>query len=125
MPKRLLPPAALAAEADDDQGHGAADPHAWQSLANGKIHVASIAEGEASAADVARPIRQVREQRIPAVFVENISDPRLIEQITRETGARVGGALHSGALPGASGPAPTYLAMFRHDLRMLLAALTA
>jgi zinc/manganese transport system substrate-binding protein len=182
---------------EDEHGHGAVDPHAWQSLANGRTYVANVAralkaadpagaatydanaaaylaeiealdqelresfaalsperrtlvtshdafayfahaydlevlapqgagtESEASAADVAALIRQIRDRRIPAVFVENVTDPRLLEQITRETDARIGGTLYSDALSDASGPAPTYLAMFRHNLRTLLAALTA
>lgn len=180
---------------DDAHGHGPLDPHAWQSLANGRRYVTNITraltsadpagaatydanaaaylaeiealdrelragfaalpterrrivtshdafayfahayglemlapqgvttESEASAADVARLIRQIRAERVPAVFVENISDPRLIEQITRETDARIGGSLYSDALSGPAGPAPTYLAMFRHNFQTLLAAL--
>ncbi len=81
-------------------------------------------EAEASAADVAALIRQIRAQAIPAVFVENISDPRLLEQIQRETGARLGGTLYSDALSPADGPAGTYLAMMRHNAATLAAALT-
>lgn len=187
--------AAEAGHVHDD--HDAADPHAWQSLANGRRYVANIAaalkaadpegalaydanaaaylakiealdrelragfaglpaerrrivtshdafayfaaaygleivspqglstESEASAADVAALIRQIRAERISAVFVENVTDPRLIEQISRETGAAVGGSLYSDALSSADGPAPTYLGMFRHNMATLLAALTA
>ena len=81
-------------------------------------------EAEASAADVAALIRQIRAQAIPAVFVESISDPRLLEQIQRETGARLGGTLYSDALSPAEGPAGTYLAMMRHNVATLAAALT-
>lgn len=80
-------------------------------------------EAEASAADIARLIRQIREERIPAVFLETISDPRLLEQIARETGATIGGTLYSDALSDPSGPAGTYLDMMRHNLRTLTSAL--
>jgi zinc/manganese transport system substrate-binding protein len=80
-------------------------------------------ESEASAAGVAALIRQIRRERVPAVFVENVSDPRLLEQITRETGARIGGTLYTDALSGPEGPAPSYEAMFRHNVRVLLDAL--
>lgn len=80
-------------------------------------------ESEASAADVAALIRQIRADRIPAVFVENVSDPRLTLQITRETDAVVGGILYSDALSGPDGPAPTYLRMFEHNLATLTDAL--
>ena len=62
-------------------------------------------EAEASARDVARIIQQIRRERIRAVFVENISDPRLVERIARETGARIGERLYSDALSGPGGPA--------------------
>jgi len=172
------------------------DPHAWQSLANGKIYVANIrdaliaadpdakatyeanakqfldriaamettvkeaiaklpperrkiitthdafgyfgaaygmefiapegvsTESEASAKDVAKIIRQIRQEKIPAVFLENMSDKRLLEQISRETGAKIGGELYTDALSDAGGPAPTYLQMFRHNVEMLTAALS-
>ena len=80
-------------------------------------------ESEASAKDVAKIIRQIKAEKIPAVFLENVSDPRLLEQISRETGAKIGGELYSDALSEASGPAPTYLEMFRHNVETLTAAL--
>ncbi len=82
-------------------------------------------EAEASAADVARLITQIKESGIDAVFVENVTDTRLIEQIARETGAQVGGTLYSDALSGPDGPASTYLAMMRHNTQTMAEALSA
>ena len=79
--------------------------------------------GEASAADVARLIRQLRAQKVRALFVENISDPRLIERIAREAGARVGGTLYSDALSPPGTPADSYLKLMAHNAETLLAAL--
>jgi len=80
-------------------------------------------EAEASAGDVAAIIEQIRAEKIPAVFVENITDPRLVEQIARETGAVVGGELYSDALSGPDGPAPTYVQMFEFNAAALTKAL--
>ena len=80
-------------------------------------------EAEASAGDVAAIIEQIRAEKIPAVFVENITDPRLVEQIARETGAVVGGELYSDALSGPDGPAPTYVEMFEFNAAALTKAL--
>lgn len=80
-------------------------------------------ESEASAADVAALIQQIRAEGVTALFVENISDPRLIEQIGRETGVTPGGALYSDALSGPDGPAPSYLAMMRYNAALLQAAM--
>lgn len=82
-------------------------------------------ETEASAKDVARIIRQIKAEKIPAVFVENISDKRLVERIAKETGAKIGGSLYSDALSPAGGPATTYLDMMRSNLRELTAALSS
>lgn len=177
--------------------HGAADPHAWQSIANARIYVANIrdalsaadpagkpvyeanaaayldkldtldaevkaavaripadrrkaitthdafgyfekaygiefiapqgvsTEAEASARDVGRIIRQVKAQKIPAVFLENVINPRLIEQIARESGAKIGGRLFSDALSSAGGPAGTYIDMMKHNISEIEKALAA
>ena len=175
--------------------HGDADPHAWQSLANGVIYARNVADGlaaadpahaqayrqradayvaklqaldaslkktfdaigaerrkvvtshdafgyfgdaygvtfipamgvstdaEPSAREVAAIIEQVRRDKVPAVFVENISSPKLVEQIARETGAKVGGTLYSDALSKPGQPGATYLEMFEWNARQLAAAL--
>ena len=82
-------------------------------------------ESEASAADVAELIVQIRKSGISAVFIESITDNRILEQIARETGAEVGGTLYSDALSGPSGPASTYLKMMRHNATSLAAALAS
>ena len=83
------------------------------------------ADAEPSAKDVARIIAQVKRQKIPAVFMENISDPRMMQQIARETGAKIGGTLYSDALSDAGGPAATYIDMMRNNIRELAKALAS
>jgi zinc/manganese transport system substrate-binding protein len=80
-------------------------------------------ETEPSARDIAGIIGQIKAQRIPAVFLENISDDRLIRRIAAETGAKVGGTLISDGLTGEKGPAPTYIDMVRHNIKALTSAL--
>ena len=180
-----------------DHDHGRADPHAWQSVANGKIYVANIrdaliaadpagksvyqanataylgkldalerevrgvigriaadrrrvisshdafgyfedaygiaflapqgvsTEAEASAKDVAALITQIKRQKAAAIFLENVTDPRLVQQIANETGAKVGGTLYSDALTDDRGDATTYIDLIRHNLKQLAAALTS
>jgi zinc/manganese transport system substrate-binding protein len=180
---------------DRDHDHGAADPHAWQSVGNVKIYVANIrdalsaadpdgkpryeasaaaylikldalerevtatiakipadrrrvitshdafgyfqdaygvefiapqgvsTEAEASARDIAAIIRLIRAKKIAGVFLENVTDPRLVEQIAKETGAKVGGTLYSDALTDEKGGATSYIDLIRHNLRQLAAAL--
>jgi zinc/manganese transport system substrate-binding protein len=78
---------------------------------------------EPSARDVAALIRLVREQKIKALFVENMTNPGLVDQIARESGAVVGPRLYSDALSAPSGPAPTYEAMMRHNVTALVAGM--
>jgi zinc/manganese transport system substrate-binding protein len=173
------------------------DPHAWQSLANGKIYVANIrdaliaadpdgkatyeanaqkfldgiaamettvkeavaklpperrkiitthdafgyfgaaygmefiapegvsTESETSAKDVAKIIRQIKAEKVPAVFLENVTDSRLLDQIAKETGAKIGGTLFSDALSPPDGPAATYLDMFRNNIETMSEALSS
>ncbi len=82
-------------------------------------------ESEASAADVASLIREIRERRAAAVFAENIADARLVEQIASEAGLSLGGTLYSDALSQPDGPAPTYLELMRHNVATITAALAA
>jgi zinc/manganese transport system substrate-binding protein len=182
-------------KAEDDHGHGDADPHAWQSVANAKIYVTNIRDGlaaadpagkgayeanaaaylakldaldtevkaevakipadrrklitthdafgyfaaaygvafvapqgvstesEVSARDVAKIITQIRKQKIPAVFLENVTDDRMLKRIGAESGARIGGTLYSDALTDEKGLAPTYIDMMRHNVRQLSTAL--
>lgn len=80
-------------------------------------------ESEASASDVAKIIDQIKSEGIRAVFIENVSDPRLIDRIASETKAKVGGTLYSDALSGPDGPAPTYLKMFQNNVDQIVKAL--
>jgi zinc/manganese transport system substrate-binding protein len=80
-------------------------------------------ESEVSARGVAKIITQIRKQKIPAVFLENVTDQRLLERIAQEGGARIGGTLYSDALTDEKGSAPTYLDMMRHNVKQLSAAL--
>jgi zinc/manganese transport system substrate-binding protein len=82
-------------------------------------------EAEASAKDVAAVIRQAKAQKIKAIFVESITNPKLAEQIARETGAKLGGRLYSDALSAPDGPAGTYIEMMRHNIRQITEALGA
>jgi zinc/manganese transport system substrate-binding protein len=80
-------------------------------------------ESEASARDIAAIITQVKTAKIPAVFLENISDPRLMQRIAAETGAKVGGTLYSDSLTAEKGDVPTYIDLVRHNIKALTRAL--
>ena len=79
---------------------------------------------EPTAQGVARLIRQLKAEKVPAVFIENVADSRLIERIRSESGAQVGGTLYSDALSKADGPAPSYVQMMRTNLDALRQALS-
>ncbi|MBU0582371.1 MAG: zinc ABC transporter substrate-binding protein [Alphaproteobacteria bacterium] len=182
-------------EEADGHGHGAIDPHAFQSIPNARIYVANIAdafcnadaeacatyranaatytarldeldakvraavaaipvdkrtiitshdafgyfaheygltflapegistEAEASAADVAALIEQVRHDKASAIFIENITNRRLVEQIASETGVRIGGTLYSDALSVPDGPAATYLELMENNIGAIRGAI--
>jgi zinc/manganese transport system substrate-binding protein len=82
-------------------------------------------EGEPSAGDIARLVAQIRREHIRAVFVENMTDPRIAEALAREAGAAVGGTVYSDALSPPGGPAATYLDMFRHNVPLFAQAMAA
>lgn len=80
-------------------------------------------DAEPSAQEIARIVRLARERKAKAVFLENVADPRIAEQLAKETGARLGGTLYSDALTDEKGPAPTYLALMRHNAKTIAEAL--
>jgi zinc/manganese transport system substrate-binding protein len=82
-------------------------------------------DAEPSARDVARLIEQIRREKITALFLENVSDPRLLQRIAAETGAQIGGKLYSDALSAPDGPAASYIEMMRSNVRELTRALTS
>ena len=77
-------------------------------------------EAEASAKGVAQLVRQVRKEQVDAVFMENMSDKRLLEQLSKEAGVKVGGKLYADALSPAKGPAATWQDMFRYNVDTIL-----
>lgn len=82
-------------------------------------------ESAASAKGVGMLIRQIKKDNIKALFVENISDPRLMAQIGRETGVQPAGELFSDSLSGPDGAAPNYIAMMRANTQALTTAVQA
>lgn len=80
-------------------------------------------ESEPSANAVAKLIKQVRANKVKALFIENITDRRILEQIKKDSGGFIGGTLYSDALSAQEEPANTYLNMFRHNLKMLMESL--
>lgn len=81
-------------------------------------------ESQPSAKGVATLITQIRREKITALFVENISDARLLGQIARETGVVLGGKLYSDALSRPEGPAPDYISLMRHNAGLLTGAMS-
>jgi zinc/manganese transport system substrate-binding protein len=78
-----------------------------------------VNDKEASADDLARLVKQIRQDKVKAIFVENMNDPRVIERVAQEAGAAIGGTLYSDALSKPGGEADTYLKMMRHNIEAL------
>src|SRR3984893_2599732 len=76
-------------------------------------------DSEPSAKTIAELIRQIRREGIKALFLENISDPRLVEELARETGTTLGPPLYSDAVSRPNGPAPTYVRMIEYNTAAL------
>ena len=80
-------------------------------------------EAQPSAKQVARLIRQIQREKIRAVFVENMSNPQLVEQLSKDAGVSLGGSLYADALSAPGQPGATYLDMMRHNVRELVAGM--
>lgn len=82
-------------------------------------------DAEPSAKDVAQLIRQIQREKIKAVFVENMSNPKLLAQLARDAGVTVGPAPYVDALSAQGGPAGSYLQLMRHNVTQLAAGMAA
>ena len=80
---------------------------------------------EPSAADVARIVNEIKKNKVTAIFAENISDPRVLERVAKDTGAKIGGTLFADALSKPGGGADSYLQMFEHNVASILAGISA
>lgn len=102
------------------------DAFAYFSKAYGVEFLSPAGIGTASdpsAETLARLVDQMRRENIRAIFMENMGNPRMMETIARETGIEDGGTLYSDALSAPGGPAPTYVAMFRYNVPVLIEAM--
>ena len=102
------------------------DAFAYFSKAYGVEFLSPAGIGTASdpsAETLARLVDQMRRENIRALVMENMGNPRMMETIARETGIEDGGTLYSDALSAPGGPAPTYVAMFRHNVPVLIEAM--
>ena len=82
-------------------------------------------ESEPSAKEVARLIKQIKRDKIKAIFMENMSSPKLLAQLARDAGVSPAGNLYADALSAKDGPASDYLAMMRYNVQQILAGLRA
>jgi zinc/manganese transport system substrate-binding protein len=80
-------------------------------------------EGEVSAKTIAGLVNQLKEHAVKAVFLENTSNPRLMEQLAHDGNVTIGGTLYTDSLTDVSGEAPTYISMIKHNVNTVLAAL--
>jgi zinc/manganese transport system substrate-binding protein len=81
-------------------------------------------ESEPSAKSVAILIQKIKKEKVQAIFVENISNRRLLDQISNETGVHIGGTLYSDALSLPRTDGDTYLRMMAYNLSSLAKVLS-
>jgi zinc/manganese transport system substrate-binding protein len=70
---------------------------------------------------VAELLTTIKSQRVKAVFAEDTVNPKVLKQITAETGAVLGGQLWVDGL--GMGGASTYVGMFKHNVNTIVEAL--
>jgi len=80
---------------------------------------------EPSAADVVRIVNEIKKNKVTAIYAENISDPRVLERVAKDTGAKIGGMLFADSLSEPGTPADTYLKMFEHNVSTIVTGISA
>jgi ABC-type Zn uptake system ZnuABC Zn-binding protein ZnuA len=82
-------------------------------------------EAEAQTSDIVRLNKVIRENGVPAVFIETTVNPKLLEQIARDNNVSIGGKLFSDSIGDKNSEAPTYLTMLKHNTDVIVKALSA
>ncbi|MBF0284348.1 MAG: metal ABC transporter substrate-binding protein [Magnetococcales bacterium] len=103
------------------------DAFGYLARAYGLVFLAPVgisSDAEPSARDLARLALQAKKEGIRAIFLENMTNPRLMQQLAREAGAKIGGTLHADALSPPDGPAPSYAQMIRRNITLLKQAMS-
>lgn len=80
-------------------------------------------DAEPSAKTIALLIRQIKREKIKALFLENMSNPKLLAQLGKDTGATTGSRLYADALSGTDQPGATYLKMMHHNVTQLVSGM--
>lgn len=80
-------------------------------------------DSEPTAAAMGKLADQIKREHIKALFLENMTDPRLLQTLAKEAHATIGATVYSDSLSPQDGPAPTYLDMFRHNVPAFVAAM--
>jgi zinc/manganese transport system substrate-binding protein len=70
-----------------------------------------------------RSVNEIKKNKVTAIFAENISDPRVLERVAKDTGAKIGGTLFADALSAPGTDADTYLKMFEHNVSTIVAGI--
>ena len=81
-------------------------------------------ESEAQSKDLQRVVKAIRENNIPAVFIESTINPKMLQQIASDTGVKIGGELYADSVGDADSEAPTYISMLTHNTNVIVKALT-
>ncbi len=69
-------------------------------------------------------INSIRSFGVKAVFVETSVNPKLVREVAREAGVKVGGSLYSDSMGEAGSAGETYIGMMRENVLTIVNALT-
>jgi zinc/manganese transport system substrate-binding protein len=71
-----------------------------------------------------RIVNEIKKNKVTAIFAENISDPRVLERVVKDTGTNIGGTLYADALSAPGTQADTYLKMFELNVSTIVAGIS-
>ncbi len=81
-------------------------------------------DAQPSAQQMNRLVQDIRATGVPAVFIENVTDPRLMQRVATEAGVVVAPELFTDALGDANSPAASYIDMMQYNVRTIVASLS-
>jgi ABC-type Zn uptake system ZnuABC Zn-binding protein ZnuA len=81
-------------------------------------------EADAQTSDILRISKVIREQKVPALFLESTINPKMLKQIALDNNISIGGELFADSLGGEDSGVSTYYDMLKYNTDTIVKALS-
>ena len=81
-------------------------------------------DAQAQTSDIVRLNKVIKENNVPAVFIESTVNPKMLQQLANSNDITIGGSLFSDSIGDKDSDAPTYYDMLKYNTDVIVKALS-